>query len=37
MSDQEEKQFTIQELIDWCDKMSAEGKNPVLKWEGGKK
>jgi hypothetical protein len=35
MSNQEEKQFTIQELIDWCDKMSAEGKNPILKWEGG--
>lgn len=35
MSDQEEKQFTIQEIIDWCDKMSAEGKNPILKWEGG--
>lgn len=35
MSDQEKKQFTIQELIDWCDKMSAEGKNPSLKWEGG--
>lgn len=35
MSNQEEKQFTIQEIIDWCDKMSAEGKNPILKWEGG--
>jgi hypothetical protein len=30
-----EKTFTIQQIIDWCDKMAAEGKNPILKWEGG--
>lgn len=29
------KDFTIQQIIDWCDKMTAEGKRPILKWEGG--
>ena len=31
----EETIFTAQQLIDWCDKMASEGKNPVIKWEGG--
>lgn len=31
----ETKKFTAQQLIDWCDKMSAKDKNPVIKWEGG--
>lgn len=31
----EETTFTAQQLIDWCDKMASEGKNPVIKWEGG--
>lgn len=31
----ETKEFTAQQLIDWCDKMAAENKNPVIKWEGG--
>lgn len=29
------KDFTIQQIIDWCDKMTAEDKRPILKWEGG--
>lgn len=29
------KEFTAKELIDWCDKMTSEGRRPVLKWEGG--
>lgn len=24
-----------QNIIDWCDKMTEEGKRPILKWEGG--
>jgi len=30
-----EKTFSIQQIIDWCDKMTAEDKRPILKWEGG--
>ena len=29
------KTFSIQQIIDWCDKMTAEDKRPILKWEGG--
>ncbi len=25
----------MQDIIDWCDKMTEEGKRPILKWEGG--
>ena len=31
----ETKEFTAQQLIDWCDKMTAEDSRPVIKWEGG--
>lgn len=29
------EKISIQDIINWCDKMVAEGRTPIIKWEGG--
>lgn len=34
---EQEKYASRQEVIDWCKQQVEEGKELMLKWEGGKK